>query len=198
MELPTSIRLTCCTSGKEEIAAIETLNREVAKLRIDSEWWSNLGNTIRNPRSEPDSEWRWRQIVSTYQNKPNYLAKCIKTTDGLIQAAVVYRVDAMSAIEPAQRAVFVEWLASAPKNREILMKTPRYRGAGTGLLLFAIAQSYFLGFSGRVNLNAVANIEYYLGQGFIQTNIGDDDNVVFEIPASTAIRRLKERGLIDG
>ncbi|MCO6454545.1 MAG: hypothetical protein J5I93_04435 [Pirellulaceae bacterium] len=137
-------------------------------------------------------------IVAKFQNKPFYRSKCVVTEDKFIQAAMLFRVDALSALSTGKRAVFVDRLATAPQNRDKLVKAPVFRGGGTGLLVYAVAQSYSLGFEGRVNLFPVANEHFYTGLGFQPTDVSEGQDVLFELPAASAIRLLKERGLIDG
>jgi len=197
MPLPTHIELTQCSTGTKELGLIETLNREVAKQEIDAVWWSNLEGVLRDPKDEPDHHWKWRDIVSTYQNKPYFQSKCVRSRDGRVQAAVVFQVDARSALKQGERAVFVDRLATAPRNRAGLVGTPDFRGGGTGLLLYAIALSYSLGFSGRVNLIPVANEHFYRERDFLRTDAVIGDDVVFEISATEALNLLKQRGLID-
>lgn len=198
MDLPTIVELTRCASGTKERAGIETLTREAAKGRIDMLWWDGLNSTLRDPDDEPDRHWEWRVIVSKFQNKPYYRSKCVRTKDDSIQAAMLFRVDALSALASGKRAVLVDRLATAPQNRDKLVKAPVFRGGGTGLLLYAVAQSYSLGFEGRINLFPVANEHFYTKLGFQPTNVSQGEDVLFELPAATAIDLLKAKGLIDG
>ena len=50
----------------------------------------------------------------------------------------------------------------------------------------------------RVNLFAVANEEFYTQLGFKPTEYTQNEDVLLELPTTTALRILKERGLIDG
>ena len=70
MDLPDKVNLTRCDTGVEELALIKTMTREDAKTYIDGQWWAGLGSTLTDPNEEPDRHWRWREILSTYQNKP--------------------------------------------------------------------------------------------------------------------------------
>ena len=106
-------------------------------------------------------------------------------------------VSDLTAFVQSERAIFVDRLATVPRNRQGLVKTPVFRGAGNGLLTYAIALSYSLGFSGRVNLIPVANEEFYTQRGFLPTNVAMDEDVVFEIPADQALDFLQDRGLFD-
>lgn len=198
MDLPTQIELLRCATGENEIGRIETLHRESAKTDIDAVWWQGLNGLRRDLDDEPDRHWEWRALVSVHQNKPSFQAKCVRSRDRQIQAAMLLRVDAMSALEAGQRAVFVDRLATAPSNRHNLVNEPIFRGAGSGLILYAVALSYSLGFMGRVNLFAVANQDFYEERGFEATSVSVDDDVLFEIPASVSLKWLQTRGLIDG
>lgn len=120
MDLPSIAELTRCASGAKEQARIETLDRETAKTRIDGSWWRDLPVTLRDAGDEPDRHWEWRVIVSKFQDKPYFQSKCVKTNDDAIQAVMLFRVDALSALSAGKRAVFVDRLATAPPNRDKL------------------------------------------------------------------------------
>lgn len=128
MEAPASVELTRCDTGKTEIARIVTLDRETAKSRIDQAWWKELVSPLRDPTNEPDWDWEWRLLVSKRQNKWYFQSKCIVSQNGGVQAAIQFRVDAISAAKPDEQAVFVDRLATAPRNREGLTESPLYRG----------------------------------------------------------------------
>lgn len=198
MDVPSIVELTRCDSGAKEQAQIETLTRESAKSQIDAVWWRGLGTTLRDPDDEPDRQWQWRVILSKFQSKPAYRAKCVRSSGGDIEAAMLFRVDVSSALSKGQRALFVDRLATAPRNRDGLVESPGFRGAGTGLLIFAIAQSYSLGFGGRVNLYPIANVLFYEGRGFQATNVTKGEEMLYELPAEAAMQVLVARGLIDG
>lgn len=197
MELPTRMRLEACASGETKIAEINGLCREAAKHRIDGEWWNDQLETLRPLDQEPDCHWNWCQIISSYQNKPMYAARCVQTSDGLIQGAMLLRRKVNSVLEPGEPAVFIDRLATAPWNRDNLAKLPNYRGIGTGFVLYAIVLSYSQGYCGRVNLQAVASEDFYAKQGFEPTTIQQDGEIVWEIPAVVAQKKLSERGIID-
>jgi len=197
-DLPTHANLTHCLSGMVEIAAITSLPREVAKHRIDGQWWSEIEKPRMPIIDEPDRHWEWRYILSVYQNNPYFRAYCVKTKDGAVQAATLYRFDTMSAFKSGQKAVHVERLATAPRNRANLTNFPSFRGCGTALLCHAIAFSYSLGYEGRVNLIPVANDPFYASIGFQATHVTQNGDTLLEIPTNTALELLQSRGLIDG
>lgn len=193
---PQEVRLFSCSTGEEVVAAIQTLHREDAKLLIDRDWWANLGPTLRDPANEPDRHWRWRELVSKRQNKPYFRSICVKTPANKIESAMLIRVDVLSALEEGERSVLIDRLATAPRNRVGLVEYPQFRGGGEGLLYYAIALSYSLGLSGRVSLFPIASEGFYLDRGFVRTDIIEDEETLFELPAATAISKLQERGLI--
>jgi len=191
------MRLEVCASGEIEIAQIEHLNREVAKNQIDNEWWDEQLDTLSPLDDEPDSHWKWREIISYYQNDPKWVARCVRTGDGAIQGALLLRKMVKSVLEPGKKAVFIDRVATAPWNRDKLAKTPHFRGVGAGFALYSIVLSYSQGFGGRVNLQAVANEDFHAKQGFEPTAIQQDGEIVWEIRADVAQRKLIERGIID-
>lgn len=197
MTIPDQVRLKRCLTGQEDVARVSTLSREDAKVLVDAAWWSDLEPLIRDVADEPDRHWNWRQLVSVYQNKPYFRAVCVKTADGAVQAAMLFRVNALSAIEAGRGVVFVDRLATAPRNRDKLVKNPMFRGAGGGLLTYAAAVSYSLGFSGRLNLFPIANEQFYLDRGFVRTGVTQDGETLFELPAAVALSLLQSRGLLD-
>ena len=198
IDLPKLIELTHCRSGATEQATIESLDREMAKVKIDGNWWRPLTDAVSKLMDEPDSEWRWRDLISRAQNKPFFCARCAKSANGEIQAAVLLRVDAKSVLMEGEGAVFIDRLATAPWNRPNLTKKPVFRGAGTGLITYAIALSYSLRLDGRVNLTAVANQSFYLRLGFQSIRYDQYGDALLEISAEQANAHLVERGLIDG
>lgn len=198
MDLPNKALLTRCDSDAHELGTIETLHRETAKNEIDGVWWNNLTDTLQSPEDEPDHHWKWKAIVSQIQNKPYYQAKCVRSQNLDVQAAMLLRVDAKSAVEDEASAVHVHMLATAPRNRDYLVREPHFRGCGTALVKYAIALSYSLGWFGRVNLIPIANEDFYTNFGFQPTEAGEGADVLFELESNVAIVLLKKWGLIDG
>ncbi len=185
-----------CLRGCDAFAELVVLHRELASSHIDAAWWDNLDETLANPGTEPDSEWRWREIISRLQNKPGYRFIGIRTEDDYFQGAMILRLGFKSLLEPGKLAVFVERIASAPQNRGKLVKSPRYQGCGTGLLAFAAAQSYFFGQDGRVALVPVANLDWYQRRGFEKTDTEISDGQIYELPKLRALELLRAKGLI--
>jgi hypothetical protein len=190
-------KLINCVNGEIELAPVIQLRREIANTQIDRVWWTEIDRPLRPVEQEPDRHWDWRELVSRQLNKPTFDAIAIQTADRAVQGAMIYRIDAKSALADGQYSVFVDRLASAPRNRASLVADPRFREVGKGLLSYAIATSYAIGFSGRVNLFAVANVEFYVKLGFQETAIGNGQERLYELPALAALDLLKQRGLIN-
>lgn len=197
IDLPNRLRLVDCQTKKIEIGTIEPLDRETAKRGIDAAWWDDSLDTLSALGDEPDSHWEWRELVSTFQNKPAFRARCVKCSRGRVHGAMLLRVDAKSALDPGEKAVFVDRIATAPWNRDRVARSPLLRGSGTGLLVYATALSYSLGFGGRVSLIPIANQNFYANRGFVPTDTTEKGETLFELPAAVAHRSLAAEGLID-
>lgn len=118
------------------------------------------------------------------------------TGDGEAQGAMACRIDALSFLDAAQGAVFIDRLATAPRNREWLVEKPHYRGIGEGLILHAVAQSYELGLNGRVTLLAFDTPRvqrFYKNRGF--QHVGAEEGMeMFELIPATATDWLRKEG----
>jgi hypothetical protein len=93
----------------------------------------------------------------------------------------------------------LEYLATAPWNRERLTGEPRYRGVGLTLLKFVVRDSAKLGLKGRVglaSLNDPDTVDWYLKRGFIDTGqvVEEQDAQlpILELPVEGARRLLED------
>jgi len=116
--------------------------------------------------------------------------------DGSVQGAMIYWVNGKSALEEGKRTVLIDRLATAPRNRQWLSDNPYYRGAGSGLLTYALCQSHFLGFQARVNLFAAGDEQFYINRGFVRTEIVHEGMTLFELPSSVALEHLTRKGML--
>ncbi len=178
-------------------ARVISLNREVAGRRIDQEWWNVEGVSEQRLQEEVDYHWKWKVLVSKGQNNPYIRSVAVVLESGSVEGAMIYRVDAKSVLEPGQRAVLIDRLATAPRNRDNLSVSPCYRGAGSGLLMLAVCQSFILGLEGRVTLFAAGREQFYLDRGFVRTEVIHDEMSLFELPRSVAIEYLTEKGILE-
>jgi hypothetical protein len=121
------------------------------------------------------------------------------TSDQQVQGAAVYRFDARSCLEAGQGSVFLEYLATAPWNRERLRREPRCRGVGLVLLKFVVRHSAKLGLKGRVglaSLNDPDTVNWYLNRGFVDTGEVIEENdaalPLLELPVEGARKLLED------
>lgn len=196
------------SDGMPVAAAYRRFDRSLAKERIDRVWWAETPFPKSVRRDEPDLAWKWvtllGEVVSQEGNHTN--AWVVETADdGAVQGAVLYSPTSRSLLARGEHgetipAVYVHYLATAPRNRSRLTNPSpgRYRGVGTALMRLAIAHSYFVGGEGRVNLTSVHHPEtilWYEDFGFLRMEVETQGRLVFELPPEVAARHLAEMGL---
>jgi hypothetical protein len=169
VELPASIEITDAQTSAPVTAQIVELSRSMAQREIDGKWWTipDVSRSIRE--LEDDHHWRWAKLVGEHRNNLNWESVGILLGNGSIEGAMQYRIDAASFKNVDERAIFVDRLATAPHNRPWVVRQPRYRGVGEGLLLRAVVHSFVLGFDGRVTLlsfDVPTTIAFYVNRGF--------------------------------
>jgi hypothetical protein len=196
VNLPETVTLTDLYRDANVIAKLVTLDRETANFRIDQQWWNVKGVSAERLKKEVDFHWKWKVLISKIQNDPYAKCKGVVLEDGSIQGAMIYRVDAKSTLEPGKKAVYIDRLAVAPQNRNDLIGNPCYRGTGTGLLTFALCQSYLLGFQTRVNLFAAGSEQFYTDRGFVRTRVVHEEMPLYEIPTGVAMKQLTQKGIL--
>ncbi len=201
MEVPKAVWLFDCQTGINVEAAVVVLSRESVKYLchdwVEPNWWTETPLPD-EAKQEPDYDWDWVALLSRDQHKPGRFAVGVQTLDSRLQGALVYRVGVNSALEPAKKAIFVDRIASAPANREYLVQAPWFRGVGNALLRYAVAESWFYTFGGRVNLFPVANVDFYLKRNFKPTNVLDPKtgDVLYELSDADAESWLRECGVL--
>lgn len=189
-ELPFPITLRRCDDGRTVGAHIVKLTRTLAKTKVRAEWWTRLGVPTARRHEEEDHHWNWVAEVGKYHNHGAVESVAVQTADGAVQAAMIYRLDGASIIASGAGAVYVHWLATAPRNRGWLVEKPLCRGAGTALILWAAYHSYSRGLGGRLVLAALPSertIRFYESLGFKATTAEEDDMVVYELEPKDAV-----------
>lgn len=197
-ELPEDVILTLDPLATEVQARLVRITREMAADRIDGQWWK-IGAHKSARESEGDHHWRWQKIIGELRTQRNKEALAIETEDGAIQGAIVYRIDAISRIEPGLGAIYGERIATAPRNRPWLVKPPHLRGVGKILLLAAVRHSYHLGLGGRVWLTSLPSERtrgFYVNRGFQVIFHHPDATVDYELPSDKAEAWLEEEGYL--
>jgi len=198
IELPVPVAILDSARHKVD-AKLERLTPEQARERIDGLWWKKVPPEIRRPPLALDADWKWYGIVQEETASGFGEAVCIVTSDRQVQGAAVYRFDARSCLEAGQGSVFLEYLATAPWNRERLCREPRCRGVGLVLLKFVVRHSAKLGLKGRVglaSLNDPDTVNWYMKRGFVDTGevIQEKDTALplLELPVEGARKLLKD------
>ncbi len=161
--LPEFITLKNIREQIEERADVVSLERDVAVRLIDQVWWNEPWITKEWRRTQEDSHWRWAKFVGKFGNRLMVQRLAIKTCNGDIQGAIIFDANSQSFLISDQGAVYVEYIATAPRNRRTATN-PFYNGVGTGLLAIAAYYSLKVGFQGRVVLEFLAGLRRILSR----------------------------------
>jgi hypothetical protein len=140
--LPNEIDLVRAADNHIVQARFVRLTRPVAKVKIDATWWQDLGPSTEMRKKENDNSWHWAKRLGELRNDRWHESFAIETQDGNIQGAILYWLNTRSFVESEKGAVYLEALATAPRNRPWLVSSPLYRGVGENLLLRAAVHSY--------------------------------------------------------
>lgn len=195
VNLPVSLQLTDCRTGGAASAHLVELHARLAKSRVDAAWWRDLGVSSLRRREEGDHSWNWADRIGMFRNSLAVESVGVQTSDGEIQGAMIYRIDGASVIETGKGAVYIDRLATAPRNREGLVDEPVYRGAGTCLLRWAAYHSFKLGLGGRLVLASLPDpntTAFYERLGFKATPADEGDMVIYELEPTEAQALIAE------
>jgi hypothetical protein len=140
--LPNEIDLVRAADNHIVQARFVRLTRPVAKVKIDATWWQDLGASTEMRKKENDNSWHWAKRLGDLRNDRWHESFAIEAQDGNIQGAILYWLNTRSFVESEKGAVYLEALATAPRNRPWLVSSPLYRGVGENLLLRAAVHSY--------------------------------------------------------
>lgn len=178
-------------------AYIIELTREIAQTKIDGRWWL-LADVPKSERNkENDNHWNWTKNVGSHRNQLTWQCIAVLSTVNEIEGAMIMRFDVKSRIETDQGCVYIDLLATAPRNRDWLVKYPIYKGVGSELLYWAVRKSYELGFNGRVALDADAKpktLEFYENRGFQNVVAIHDGLIGYELSSEVAEDWVIDRG----
>ncbi len=120
---------------------------------------------ILSATDQPDRDWRWDYKGRQADRDARYETYAIEVeemTQGLMFLETLWH---RSQLPQRHRLVYVEALAAAPWNRQLLEDPPYFRGIGRTLLLFARQRSLELNYGGRIGLHALPGSE-----GFYRRN----------------------------
>jgi GNAT superfamily N-acetyltransferase len=196
--LPDNIAILNVQRNSLVRAKLVPLTRELAATEIDGAWWKiPVSKKLRE--SEGDHHWVWRKLVGLYRNRLAWDIVAVQSASGAVEGAMLYRIDARSQIQTGEGAVYVDRLATAPRNRPWLGDPPKYRGIGKVLLLAAVRHSYLLGLGGRVWLTSLPTEKtrrFYENRGFQVIFENEDGTIDYELPAEVSRQWLKSEGYL--
>ena len=167
----------------------------LALSRIDALWWRHPDVVIST--REGDAHWKWQTIAQDYSGDPLRVCIVPLSQEDYLEGAMAYQFDAQSRLEPGRNCVYIDRLATSPRNRKWISSQPCYVGVGGDLLLHAVRESYLTGSGGRVFLQSLPNLQtrsFYEGKGFIRTNGSQSLSglIDYELPIGAAQRWLRE------
>ena len=186
------------TDDTVENAAFVELTKEVARTDIDNLWW-NAANLTVDTTNEGDRHWKWERIAREYSKDALHACVAIRSEQGYIEGAMAYDFTAKSVLEPALGSVYIDRLATAPRNRAPLISDPAYKGVGSALIYLAVLESYLSGLDGRIVLQSLptqATIDFYQNKGFVKTDMSQLTTglIDYELPKAAALVWLKKEG----
>jgi hypothetical protein len=166
-------------------AEVVGMERQDVKDGIDNAWWNEVRDIpIDQLRTEHDKGWRWHKDIGTLRAEAGNLGYgWVIRTDDRIQGAILYRIGAVSELDPSQATLMVYRLATAPWNRAWLRSPREYAKVGTGLLRLAAYHSLRYGLRGRVTAEVYPDdplLEWYAQRGFQLATRSEDGIHVLE------------------
>jgi hypothetical protein len=179
----------------------------MATKSIQRAWWTNAGIHSHVLSDEPDQPWNWlelaQHIATTRENERIQFAVAVvtaclfrKTIE--VQGAMACDFQATSLLEPLQPALYLQWLASNPRNRRRLMgDSAVYRGVGEQLVITSMMESRYAGFGGRVLLRPLPGTEEFYEKLKFQPAVdGFAGRMYYEITSGDAEAILRREGWI--
>ncbi len=177
-------------------ASLIELTRNIAQTEIDAKWWQLPDVPTSKRKAENDNHWNWTRNVGSHRNQILWECVAVLSVEEKIEGAMIMRFDLKSRLEENQGCVYIDYLATAPRNRAWLVENPVYKGVGTELVYWAVRQSFAAGFNGRVSLDAdpkPETLEFYQSRGFIAVEPFNEGLEGYELAADFAEEWAKQR-----
>lgn len=186
-------------------AEVCSLTDELITERMQPRWWQD--QALRDPlEPEPiDRHWNWHEFAIEHGGVllPSERVALI-TGDGEVQGAMLMStVPIDSLLESPGRALLVELLFTAPRNRPNLRRDQSQFFVGVGKILLAWA-SWFsreCGYQGRLRLDASPDfIGWYKNRGFdfVDESVEPFEGVQYtpmELPVAAAKMLIESAGM---
>jgi hypothetical protein len=141
-----------------------------------------------------DANWDWNIQVATRESILAYQTFAIEANDMTQGMMIIESVQHTSQIEKLKPLIYIEYLATAPWNRKMVVENPRFRLTGSLLLAQAIGESLEKGFKGRIGLHSLPKAEaWYEYLGLTNFGIDTDKKLPYlELDKKTASHLLKK------
>ena len=196
-----SLPVTDCAANRPAVLRIDRLTPSYARRLIMRRWWVNIPATPARSSEEADQSWHWDQFVREANTEFHRSYVALSGRGGRLEAecAIIFRLDARSLLEPGRGAAYLQYVASAPRNRSRLVGTQAvYKGIGEALVTTAILESLSFGLEGRVFGEPLPDsVAFYEKMGFAPVPMdARPDRVYYEIPKEGARAQLAKWGVI--
>jgi hypothetical protein len=177
------IWLVDAKTGEPVEAELRDVIEEAQLADWENLWCPSLDAAVRRlhsegvPRSEwPQSRhWDWRAKLTAIREllaHQTFSIVCQGETQGLM--AVNLTKPARLPNQHGKPMVYVEFLETAPWNRAVLYKPPRYSGVGSVLIRTAVELSVQEGFKGRIGLHSLPQADGFYRIGCGMSDLGPD------------------------
>lgn len=142
-----------------------------------------------------DAHWNWGQKALAAIDDPFLYDLFVLECGGNTQALMMTRkggIDCFSRHPEHERSpiLYIEFLATAPWNRRVLVPNPTYKGCGITLFGAAISLSIEEEMGGRIGLHSLPGAEEFYRDSIGMTDLGNDEEErhqglrYFELPTS--------------
>jgi hypothetical protein len=125
-----AVEIFSAVSGEYVSASLMRLTAKVAAEKIDKVWWQEAFLSGANVKSERDSHWKWEGIAKTYTGAIEKDCLGILSSEDYVEGAIAFDISAKSILEEGAGALYVGWLATAPRNRWWLNEKVPFKGIG--------------------------------------------------------------------
>ena len=176
------LKLIRCRDGATASVVVVPMSPKKAGAMIDSRWW--VSRSLRESIPQPDRSWRWAKLMTDESQTPGMECWAVCLPKGDIAEGAMMLSEALSIRRPGEPALYIEYLATAPRNRDGLSPTPRFKGVGCLLLRHAVDRSIETGCGGSLLLSALPSAyDWYIRRGFEDTSEVDSEGYpLLELP----------------